>query len=155
MHWRPAEPCSSKSRRLGQSIVELGLILPTFMLLTLGSADLGRAFYESVAIQGAAEAGSLKAIEWRLKDLRGSAAAADDEVRAAIKASTNPDVFPFIQIQDSEITLNGPGWTPNEEYTITITRNFRLLTPFLGNLLGGSQTLTLRSSVKGHRSCPC
>ena len=51
-------PQNIPTRRRAQSMVELALILPTFMFLTVGVVDLGRAFYESIAIQGAAEAGA-------------------------------------------------------------------------------------------------
>jgi Flp pilus assembly protein TadG len=43
----------SYSRR-GQSIVETALLLPLLMLLVMGSADLGRVFYYSIAVTNAA-----------------------------------------------------------------------------------------------------
>jgi Flp pilus assembly protein TadG len=38
----------------GQAIVETALLLPILMFLTMGSADLGRVFYYSIAITNAA-----------------------------------------------------------------------------------------------------
>ena len=38
----------------GQAIVETALLLPLLMLLTMGSADLGRVFYYSIAVTNAA-----------------------------------------------------------------------------------------------------
>ena len=133
------------THKAGQSIVELALILPTFLLLLLGIVDLGRAFYEAIAIQGAAEAGSLVAAEY------GQSEAA---VRAKIKAATDPDVFPYVQIQDSEITvtMDTSAAGKNSDYALIVTRNFQLLTPFLGRAFG-SQALTLRSEVHGRRNC--
>jgi Flp pilus assembly protein TadG len=129
----------------GQSLIELAFILPILLLLAVGLVDMGRAFYTSIAIQGAAEAGSLVAAEY-------NQSAAD--VRAKIKASTNPDIFPFVSIQDSEITLtmDTSSTGKDTEYTVVVTRNFQLLTPFVGNVLGG-QALTLRSVVSGRRNC--
>ncbi len=42
--------CYSKR---GQAIVETALLLPLLMLLTMGSADLGRVFYYSIAVTNA------------------------------------------------------------------------------------------------------
>ncbi len=44
---------ASYSRR-GQAIVETALLLPVLMLLVMGSADLGRVFYYSIAVTNAA-----------------------------------------------------------------------------------------------------
>jgi Flp pilus assembly protein TadG len=129
----------------GQSLVELAFILPMLLMLGIGIVDMGRAFYTSIAIQGAAEAGSLVAAEYNQ-----SAAA----VKAKIMASTNPDIFPFVTIQDSEITLtmDTSATGKDTEYSIVVTRNFQLLTPFIGSVVG-SQALTLRSAVTGRRNC--
>jgi len=40
--------------RRGQAIVETALLLPILMLLVMGSADLGRVFYYSIAVTNAA-----------------------------------------------------------------------------------------------------
>jgi Flp pilus assembly protein TadG len=138
-------PSVARRRQSGQSLVELAFLLPTFLLITLGVVDLGRAFYESIAIQGAADAGSLKAARYGQSEA---------DVKSVIKASTNPDVFPFLEIQDSEIslTMDTSPTGRNSAYTVMVTRNFQLLTPLVGNVLG-SQALTLRSVVHGRRNC--
>ena len=46
-----------------QAMVETALILPFLTLLTLGAADLGRAFYLHLEITGAARAGMRNAIQ--------------------------------------------------------------------------------------------
>src|ERR1700737_5224136 len=43
--------CYSKK---GQALVETALLLPVLMLLVMGSADLGRVFYYSIAVTNAA-----------------------------------------------------------------------------------------------------
>jgi Flp pilus assembly protein TadG len=43
-----------RSPRRGQAIVETALLLPILMLLVMGSADLGRVFYYSIAVTNAA-----------------------------------------------------------------------------------------------------
>lgn len=45
------------ARRRGQALVEMTLLLPILVLLMLGAADLGRAFYFSIEITGASRAG--------------------------------------------------------------------------------------------------
>ena len=140
-----AVPFGHRGVHRGQSLVELAFIMPTLLLLVVGVVDMGRAFYTSIAIQGAAEAGSLVAAEF------GQSEAA---VKAKIMAATNPDIFPFVSIQDSEITLTMDTSSTGKDtaYTVMVTRNFQLITPFLGNVLG-SQALTLRSVVSGKRNC--
>jgi Flp pilus assembly protein TadG len=52
-----------KHRRRAQAAVETALILPFLTLLTLGAADLGRAFYLHLEITGAARAGMRDGIQ--------------------------------------------------------------------------------------------
>src|SRR2546423_751536 len=46
--------CHRLSRSGGQAIVETALLLPILMLLVMGTADLGRVFYYSIAVTNAA-----------------------------------------------------------------------------------------------------
>jgi Flp pilus assembly protein TadG len=46
--------CHRLSRCRGQAIVETALLLPILMLLVMGTADLGRVFYYSIAVTNAA-----------------------------------------------------------------------------------------------------
>src|SRR2546423_6933448 len=46
--------CHRLSRPRGQAIVETALLLPILMLLVMGTADLGRVFYYSIAVTNAA-----------------------------------------------------------------------------------------------------
>ena len=50
--------CLRLPRSRGQAIVETALLLPILMLLTMGSADLGRVFYYSIEITNAAREGA-------------------------------------------------------------------------------------------------
>ena len=43
----------------GSAMVELALVMPPLLLLVVGVADFGRAFYAAIEVQGAAEAGAL------------------------------------------------------------------------------------------------
>jgi Flp pilus assembly protein TadG len=54
---------SPKQRRWrGQALVETALILPVLVLMMLGSADLGRAFYLKLEMSGASRAGMRMAV---------------------------------------------------------------------------------------------
>lgn len=57
-----------RSRR-AQAVIETALILPFLTMLTLGSADLGRAFYLSLEITGAARAGMRGGIQGTGNDI--------------------------------------------------------------------------------------
>src|SRR5688500_1682543 len=53
-----------KSRR-AQALVEFAMMLPISIALFLGIVDLGRAFYQAMAIREAAQAGALYAMVWQ------------------------------------------------------------------------------------------
>lgn len=42
----------------GSSLVELGLLMPFFLLMLFGAVDFGRAYYLSIEVAGAAHAGA-------------------------------------------------------------------------------------------------
>jgi hypothetical protein len=50
---------TGRQRDLGQSIVEMALITPIFLLICLGILDFGRAFYDYERIQNAAREGAM------------------------------------------------------------------------------------------------
>ena len=56
---RPHRHTPPLGRSRGQSLVELALILPIFLLLISGAVDLGRLFYAYVAIVDASKEGAL------------------------------------------------------------------------------------------------
>ena len=42
----------------GNSLIEIALLLPFFLLLVMGAVDFGRAFYWAIQVEGAAQAGA-------------------------------------------------------------------------------------------------
>jgi Flp pilus assembly protein TadG len=56
-------------RRRAQALVETALILPVLVLLMLGSADLGRAFYLKLEMSGASRAGMRMAVLGQVVDI--------------------------------------------------------------------------------------
>jgi len=48
-----------KNEARGAAVIELAVAIPLLLLLTVGAADFGRAFYQSVTISHAAETGAV------------------------------------------------------------------------------------------------
>ncbi|HET8785699.1 MAG TPA: TadE family protein, partial [Candidatus Limnocylindrales bacterium] len=58
----PVTPSRGRRRRSrGQSLVELALIAPVFLILLLTAIDLGRLMYSQITITNAAKEGALVA----------------------------------------------------------------------------------------------
>jgi len=55
--------------RLGQAMVEMAIVAPVLVLLMLGAADLGRAFYLDIEVTGASRAGVRSAIVAQVTDV--------------------------------------------------------------------------------------
>lgn len=60
---RPSRRPAGRPPR-GQAIVETALLLPILMLLVMGSADLGRVFYYSIAVTNAAREAARQGTYW-------------------------------------------------------------------------------------------
>lgn len=60
---------TKKRKTRGQALVETALVLPVIILLMLGSADLGRAFYLKLEMSGASRAGMRMAVLGQTVDL--------------------------------------------------------------------------------------
>src|SRR6202521_4147571 len=50
-------PSLRRRTKLGQAMVEMAIVAPVLVLLMLGAADLGRAFYLDIEVTGASRAG--------------------------------------------------------------------------------------------------
>ncbi len=49
--------CARQRNRRGQALVEMVILLPFLVMLMLGAADMGRAFYLNIEVAGASRAG--------------------------------------------------------------------------------------------------
>src|SRR6185436_15720304 len=125
----------------------------------VGIFDLGRAFYQSMALHEAAQAGALVAMDWqKVTDLCPIPCATIETLTAIEEAPSG------ITILDSDITLGpggsagspGPGWTgsgawqPGQTFTITVKHTFTFISPYLN--IGSNRTLTLSSTVTATRN---
>jgi hypothetical protein len=60
---------ASPRTKLGQAMVEMAIVAPVLVLLMLGAADLGRAFYLDIEVTGASRAGVRTAIVAQVTDI--------------------------------------------------------------------------------------
>lgn len=52
----------NRFRRRGQALVEMAIVVPVLVMIMLGTADLGRAFYLNLEVTGASRSGARAAI---------------------------------------------------------------------------------------------
>src|SRR5437870_11142700 len=88
--------------RKGQAIVETALLLPILMLLVMGSADLGRVFYYSIAVTNAAREAARQGTYYdpvnngnTFDTYDAVLAAAQQDVPEDVTLSIPPPVIPF------------------------------------------------------------
>lgn len=151
---------SGQRRRRGQALVEFALVLPVLLVLLLMAVDFGRLFTTYVSVNNAAREGAFYAAE-HAKDTPFDPTAYSDASRAAARREVN------VQGQGGEGTLSfsgptchvagAPASTLNcdaaaasssavgHQVSFEVARPFSLLTPFVGDLFGGS--LDLRATA--------
>ena len=146
-------------------------MMPILLLLLVGVGDLSRAFYTSIVLHEAAQAGALVAIEWQHRtDCAGAGTCgippcdalqgidcANAQVLAAIKNSAPA----WVPITDADIYLNGTaatsfagewgtatGWNPAAAFDIRVTHTFHFITP----VIRSDKTLDLSATIHGTRN---
>ncbi len=73
-------PDSRQGRERGQSIVELGLLLPLLLLILLGTLDLARVYFAYVSLQNASREGARFAADHPTADTAAIAAKVNQEL---------------------------------------------------------------------------
>lgn len=142
--WRPFRrhgPLFGRSR--GQSLVELALILPIFLLLIAGAVDLGRLFYAYVAITNASKEGALFGASYPQCATANSTACQNPRnVTWHVQSEANG----LVDANGNKLTPTiscGPGGTTRgslsscqegDIYRVGVSFDFRLITPILGSL---------------------
>ena len=131
----------------GQSLAEIGLLLPVFLLAVMMVVDIGRAvYYYSVIYNGAREGARYGVIDM-------SFTTDDSDVEAAVRRLgagflKNADI-------DSDIdTITGPSGRVFEVIWVTVTYQFQAATPFLARLTGSgnnSIVLSTRATMQVER----
>ncbi|MGC9399597.1 MAG: TadE/TadG family type IV pilus assembly protein [Anaerolineae bacterium] len=121
-------------RERGQSLVEVAILFPILVLLLLGVADLGRAYYAVVALRDAAEEGALYAAidPANLTEIR----------NRAVHASSG-----LVTFEPDRVTRSpSSGFQAGEPVTVTVTYDFEFYTPIIQTFFDGG-TVTLRGEA--------
>lgn len=118
----------------GQGLVEFALALPVLLLILLGLADFGRAFYYTTAISNAARAGA----EYAAKNAGAGATATTigykvcNETGFVAYSATATCPGLSVTVVPSPPISGGP------DVTVTVTYNFELISSYLvGRIVGG------------------
>jgi Flp pilus assembly protein TadG len=137
---------------LGQSMVELALLLPILVFGLIGGADLGRAFALQLAIQNGARAGAeAYAINFAPTPAMAGARALDEITRT-----------PGINISDPSLVIDTPSRPTHTDgslctttptiadpcfYTVTVQYTFRTIVPwpFVPNTANFNRSTTVRT----------
>ena len=147
-----------KTRTRGQSLVELALILPVFMLFFAAILDLGRIAAAQIAVQNAAREGAFQAAKTPtdFDSTTGCPAGALTNViycRIKLESSGGVSIAPTDVTVDCSPTscVTGIGHT----VTVRVNGHFRLLTPLMGVFFGGNQNVTFTGqSVQNLETLP-
>jgi len=139
---------AGRSRSLGQSIVELALILPILLLLLATVGDLGRMFHSRIVIANAARAGALEAVRHPTSYVDGGACDANtNRIMCAIRTESEGAIL-AITPSDVEVTCEPDPCAEGlgNVVHVRVEGQFTLITPFLSVFFGGS-TVTLNSTA--------
>ena len=149
-----------KTRTRGQSLVELALILPVFMLFFATILDLGRIAAAQVAVENAAREGAFQAAKTPT-DFDSStgcpsgSAPATNKIFCRIKLESSGGVT--IDPTDVAVSCSPVDCSTGIGNTVTVRVNghFRLLTPLMGAFFGGNQNVTFTAqSVHNRETLP-
>jgi PKD repeat protein len=143
----------SRTRSLGQAVVEFAIILPIFMLLMLMAIDFGRLFFSYVQVSNAAR----EAAAWASNNPSTATSATlalygTQEKNAQGQGGEGTINFAAACVDTTGATIlcanAGGGAGPGNTITVTATEPFSFLTPLINNFFGGSFSIgTSASSV--------
>lgn len=117
-------------RNRGQALVEVALITPFLLVVIMGTIDIGRLLFASVALEEAAQEGALYAAYEPC-----STPAIEERVRSSSDAA---------EVVGASILVSPDSPEPGT-ITVSVSFNFSMLTPFVQDLLG--LTVPIGSSV--------
>lgn len=144
-------------RRLqrGQSLTELALILPLILLLTVAALDFGRIYLGYVNVQNmariAANFAANNPLAWGTTPDAGIQARYQSQVLEDSKANncTLPVVGGKTVVPDptfTDVNLDGTATGLGDVVTVAINCDFTVITPMIGNILGGAVKVTAASN---------
>lgn len=130
--------------------MEFALILPIFALFTLGIVDVGRAFMVSNQMRGAAREAAAYVQDHPTAQLSGTAGCQDPlnaEWRALNERGAGGAIVEFSPAVACGATGAGVP-SPGDEISVTVSKDLRVLTPFVGALVGDGTTMRVSGRVK-------
>ncbi len=119
----------------GQAIVEMALVLPIFILLVMGIIDFGRLFNAQITLTHASREGARQA----------SVGTVDSEVVTLVKdaaSGLDPSLVSVSIKPDPSLRQKG------DSITVAVTYRLEILTPVIGNILGGTRDLTASTMMR-------
>jgi len=117
-------------RDRGAAAVEMAFVLMILLLLALGVADLGRAIFTSIGLQDAAQEGAIYG-------------SFEPTVEADIVSRVvNSTSYPALTAGDVSVTCPLGSPTGGNRIAVEVTHELDLITPIVGQLLGGSINLS-------------
>lgn len=122
----------------GAAVVETAIVLPLLLLIAVGVADLGRAFYTLTSVQEAAEEGVI------------FAAFHPDDPAGAQQASVESVGFPSLALSDVVVSCPGA-----DQIAVTVSYSMPLITPIMSQIADGSLDLADTEVARTLKSDPC
>ncbi len=143
-----------EARTRGQSLVELALILPIFMLFFAAILDLGRIAAAQIAVTNAAREGVFQAAQTPTDHDSTKSCPADgasNVIYCRIKLESSGGVS--IAPTDVAVTCSPVDCATGIGNTVSVRVNghFRLLTPLMAVFFGGDQNVTFASTATANR----
>ncbi len=136
-------------------------MVPFLVLATMGTLDLGRAFYDQIAITNAAREGTRVAVSQQYfgPSMTCPGPTCPLVSDAAIKARVTQEIIGTgIALSPTAIVIAPPesdrtnfvnsGLPSTYPLTVTVTYRFGFITPIIGNLLGGQINVVGSSTMR-------
>jgi Flp pilus assembly protein TadG len=124
----------------GQSLVEVALALPLLLLILIGLADVGRAFYYTTAVASAARQGAAYVAA------TASPVPATLKAKACAATGLDPSGNCGPALTAADVTATGcDNVTMSGTVAVQVTYDLQLISGYLVNRIFPSQTVTLRA----------
>ena len=140
----------------GQSLVELAIVLPVLLLLTVGAIDLGRAYFGAINLENAVKEGVFYgARQPTCPDDTYAACADPANVEARVEIELDgipPTTFEAKCFAAGTVDFTGTGkdlddCEDGDVYYVRAQIPFQLVTPFISSIVGSTITLTSDASA--------
>jgi len=144
-----------RHRSRGQSVVEFALVLPLMLFIFAGAADLGRLFFNYVAVENAVKEGALYGSRYPLCDNASSLCPSPNNVQWRVEneartASNTALVTPSSECRNAVSSVpyaDLRDCVAGDTYVVRATIQFAPIMPLLSQIIGGPITLGSESTA--------